>query len=117
MPTLTVPSAGRRAIFLLLSALLLQGLSAVAQVKNSSSNLLSIQPRDRITDFIDDEQRVVLRGNVHPLASPQFDMGPVESGYRMERMVLTLRPDAEQLGALAQFMGEQQDPESPHYNG
>jgi subtilase family serine protease len=118
MSILITPSAGRRAIFLLLllSALLLQGLPAVAQFQSNSSDLLSIQPRDRITGFIDDEQRVVLRGNVPPLASPQFDMGPVESEYRMERMVLTLQQDAAQLGALSQFMGEQSDPESPYYH-
>src|ERR1039458_7761034 len=48
--------------------------------------------RDRITSFIDDEQRVTLRGSVHPLAVAQYDAGAVAPGFPMEHMLLTLLP-------------------------
>jgi subtilase family serine protease len=75
-----------------------------------------IQPRDRITTFIDDEQRVTLRGNRHPLALTQYDAGAVEPAYRMERMLLTLLPDAAQQQSLNQFVDAQYNPESPYYH-
>ena len=49
---------------------------------------LSAQPRDRVTTFVDDEQRVALRGNRHPLARREYDSGVVVPGYRMKKMVL-----------------------------
>jgi pseudomonalisin len=77
---------------------------------------LPAQARDRITSFIDDEQRVTLRGNVHPLATSQYDAGEVAPGFPMEHMLLTLLPDAAQLDALNQLLDAQHDPESPYYH-
>src|SRR5258707_10788115 len=75
-----------------------------------------IQPIDRITRFIDDEQRITLPGNRHPLALTQYDAGAVGSTYRMERMLLTLLPDAAQQQSLKQFIDAQHNPESPYYH-
>jgi pseudomonalisin len=75
-----------------------------------------IQPRDRITTFIDDEQRVTLHGNRHPLALAQYDAGAVAPSYRMERMLLTLLPDAAQQQSLNQFVDAQYNPESANYH-
>ena len=75
-----------------------------------------VQPRDRITSFIDDEQRVTLRGNVHPLALAQYDAGAVEPTFPMEHMILTLRPDAAQQDALNQLLDAQHNPDSPDYH-
>src|ERR1700723_3401993 len=66
-----------------------------------------IQPKDRITAFIDDEQRVTLEGNRHPLATAEYDAGAVTPAYRMERMLLTLLPDAAQERSLNQFVDAQ----------
>jgi subtilase family serine protease len=74
------------------------------------------QPQDRITTFIDEDQRVTLRGNRHPLATAQHDAGAVSPGYRMERMLLTLLPDASQQEALDQLLDAQHNPESPSYH-
>jgi pseudomonalisin len=73
-------------------------------------------PHDRITSFVDDTQRIVLAGNRHPLATSQYDAGAVASTYPMDRMVLTLLPDAAQQNALDQFLEAQHDPESPYYH-
>jgi len=75
-----------------------------------------VQARDRITSFIDDEQRVTLRGNVHPLAASQYDAGEVAPGFSMEHMLLTLLPDAAQQDALNQLLDAQHNPESPYYH-
>src|SRR5882724_6390123 len=76
---------------------------------------LSARPRDRITQFVDDEQRVALRGNRHPLARREYESGVVAPGYRMKRMVLVLSADAEQQKELDQFVAAQHDPKSPSY--
>lgn len=75
-----------------------------------------VQVRDRITSFIDDDQRVTLRGNVHPLALAQYDAGAVAPDLPMEHMLLTLLPDAAQRDALNQFVDAQYNPESPYYH-
>ncbi len=75
-----------------------------------------IQARDRITSFIDDEQRVTLRGNVHPLANARHDAGTVAPGFAMEHMLLTLLPDAAQQDALSQLLDAQHNPDSPYYH-
>jgi hypothetical protein len=74
------------------------------------------QPKDRITSFIDDEQTVALHGNRHPSALPQYDTGIVSPDYPMERMLLTLLPDATQQDALNQLLEAQHDPDSPYYH-
>src|ERR1700684_199723 len=79
-------------------------------------NPMFTQPQDRITTFIDEDQRVTLRGNRHPLATAQHDAGAVSPGYRMERMLLTLLPDASQQEALDQLLDAQHNPESPSYH-
>jgi pseudomonalisin len=77
---------------------------------------LFVQPNDRITSFIDDEQRVTLRGNVHPLATAKYDAGEVAPGFPMEHMLLTLLPDPEQQDALEQLLDAQHNSESPYYH-
>jgi pseudomonalisin len=87
-----------------------------AQPPADPPNPLFAEPQDRITRFVDDEQRVTLRGNRHPLAIAQHDAGAVSPGYRMERMVLTLLPDASQQEALIQLLDAQHNPESPNFH-
>lgn len=40
---------------------------------------------------IDENDRVVLHGNVHPSARPQFDIGRTDPSLRMGRMIVVLR--------------------------
>jgi pseudomonalisin len=74
------------------------------------------QANDRITGFIDDEQRIVLRGNVHPMAIARYDKGAVAADFPMEHMLLTLLPDPSQQDALNQLVEAQQNPESALYH-
>lgn len=99
---------------LVLISPLLLGIFAKAQV--NSANPFSAQPRDRITSFIDEEQRVALRGNLHPLANARYDVGMVAADYPMERMILTLLPDSSQGQTLDEFVSSLYNAESPSYH-
>ncbi len=65
---------------------------------------------------VDESQTVTLKGNVHPLARTEFDLGAVRGDLRLERMVLVLAPSAEQQAALDALVEAQQDPNSPEYH-
>src|SRR5882762_4513145 len=54
----------------------------------------------RITQAIDEKNRVVLHGNRHPLARPEFDRGPAPLDLRLDRILLVLKRSPEQETAL-----------------
>jgi pseudomonalisin len=96
-------------------------LPARAQPAADPPDPLYIQPpfvpvKDRITSFIDDEQTITLRGNVHPMARAQYDAGAVAPDFPMEHMLLTLLPDAAQQDALNLLLDAQHNSESPYYH-
>jgi trimeric autotransporter adhesin len=112
--------ARQRLMSLLSFAILLSvfsfGLPAGAQPPADPPDPLYIQPTDRITSFIDDEQTVALRGNRHPMAVPQYDAGEVAPDFPMEHMLLILLPDSSQQEALNQLVDAQHNSESPYYH-
>lgn len=69
----------------------------------------------RITEKIDDTRTVQLKGNVHPLARPEFDRGAVDDSQPMTRMLLQLQRSPEQDAALQQMMDAQQTKGSASY--
>jgi len=70
----------------------------------------------RVTAQVDDTRTVQLKGNVHPLARPEFDRGAVADSQPMTRMLLTLQRSAEQETALQQLMDAQQTKGSASYH-
>ncbi|MGB8260869.1 MAG: S53 family peptidase [Terracidiphilus sp.] len=62
---------------------------------------------------MDESRWVALAGNVHPLARPEFELGAVEAGTRLERMVLVLEPGPARQTELEALLEAQQDPRSP----
>jgi hypothetical protein len=76
----------------------------------------SAYARDRVIRPIDDQRRIVLPNNRHPLAQPEFRIKPVPQDFRMDRMVLVLNPDADQQAALDDLVAQQHDPNSPYYH-
>jgi pseudomonalisin len=102
----------RQTMLLLMLAVLGLGPGLIA----SAQTKFSAQPRDRITSSIDDERTVVLPGNRHPLATAANDIGTVPEDYRMERMILTLKPSAAQQAALEQLIAAQHDAASPYFH-
>ena len=69
----------------------------------------------RVTARVDDSRTVQLKGNVHPLARPEFDRGAVADSQPMTRMLLTLQRSAEQETALQQLIDAQQTKGSASY--
>ena len=84
--------------------------------RGKSIDLAAVRPADRITTAVDERLRVVRRGNVHPLARPEFDRGPAGADTRMDRMVLLLQPSTAQQEALEALLEAQQDRQSPQFH-
>lgn len=75
-----------------------------------------IQPRPLITSPIDESRVVTLRGNVHPLAQPMFDIGAAPPDLPMNRMMLVLKHDPMQDYVVGKLIDDQQDKNSPNYH-
>jgi hypothetical protein len=73
-------------------------------------------PQPLITQAIDESQLTVLKGNTHPLARPQYDLGAAPATLPMERMLLVLKRSPEQELALTKLLDNQQDKQSPNYH-
>src|SRR6266478_9777358 len=70
----------------------------------------------RNTQAVDEKNHVVLKGNVHPLARPEFDHGPVADAQPLNRMLLLLQRSSDQELALRQLLDDQQSKSSPNYH-
>src|SRR6266568_3777732 len=88
----------------------------LVNISGAQSAGFSSHARDRVLRTVDEQDRIILRGDVHPLARRDDEIGPVPPGYRMERMVLVLKPDSEQKAALDELLAGQHDPTSPYYH-
>ena len=86
-----------------------------ASANQSARSQASAVPA-RITQAIDEAQLVRLKGNVHPLARPEFDQGAVSDSTPMNRMLLLLQRSPEQQAALTKLMDEQLSKDSPNYH-
>src|SRR6266496_4409632 len=65
---------------------------------------------------VDDNDTVVLYGNVHPLATPQNDRGPADANQKLERMILLLKPRAGAKDNVDRLLAQLHDPSSPQYH-
>jgi len=107
----------RNSLFLLAVILALPAFRAAAQTAPDSAPAAQAAAIPaRITQAIDETQLVRLRGDVHPLARPEFDQGAVSPDLPMQRMLLVLKRGVEQESALAQLMVDQHNVASPHYH-
>lgn len=80
------------------------------------SSLSLGQARILITSPVDESQLTVLKGNTHPLARSEFDLGAAPGSLPMNRMLLVLKRSEEQESALRRLIDEQQDKASPSYH-
>jgi uncharacterized protein (TIGR03437 family) len=71
---------------------------------------------NRITQPVDNRQRTVLAGNLHPKALPANDQGRVSPSLAMPYITLTLAPSASQQADLEKLLVQQQTPGSPNYH-
>src|SRR5215469_16033127 len=70
----------------------------------------------RIVEKIDDSRTVQMKGNIHPLARPEFDRGAVADSQPMSRMLLMLERSPQQEAALQQLIDAQQSQGSGSYH-
>ncbi|MBZ5621265.1 MAG: Ig-like domain repeat protein [Acidobacteriia bacterium] len=65
---------------------------------------------------IDPGRTAVLKGNIHPGAQPQYDLGPVDPSQQITGITLMMKQTPSQLAELEQLLEEQRDPASPNYH-
>ncbi len=70
----------------------------------------------RVVQPIDNSRRIILSGNVHPLARPEFDRGAAVPSQPMTRILLLLKRSDAQETALQTFLELQHDKSSPNYH-
>ncbi len=82
------------------------------------ANPMRIRPQRPIliSGPINENQLVVLRGNVRPEATRINDRGPVPDEVRLNQLFLLLRRPAAEEQALDQFINQLTDPKSPNYH-
>ena len=73
-------------------------------------------PQNRVTQAVNMNQMVTLRGNVNPLARAAYDQGAVVESEPMNRMLLLLQRSANQEASLRQLLDQQQDKSSANYH-
>jgi subtilase family serine protease len=76
----------------------------------------STASRPLITQSVDESQLTTLKGNTHPLARPEFDLGTAPASLPMDRMVLVLKRSPDQETALRKLLDDQQDKHSSNYH-
>src|SRR6266446_3725130 len=90
----------------------LSALFALALILGLPSTGLLAQ-RNRITQRVDNKQRVFLSGHLHPKAQSESDEGPVQPSMTLPNVTLVLKQSDAQQTALDQLLTAQQDPSSP----
>ncbi len=103
---------------LLLGAIFGMALScawAQDSTQDSTREIIAAAP-PLITAAIDESRLTTLKGNTHPLARPEFDLGTAPASLPMQRMLLVLKRSPEQDLALRKLLDDQQDKNSPNYH-
>jgi pseudomonalisin len=65
---------------------------------------------------LDDGDRIVLTGNVHPLARPEHDFGKSDASLPMEQITLVLDMEPDKEAALKRLLAAQLDPASGKFH-
>lgn len=97
----------------------LVGLALTVSAQNSSKDTpfsSTIQVRNLVTQPVNESNITVLKGNIHPLARPQFDIGGAPPNLPLDRMLLVLKRSPEQDVALKTLLDQQQDKSSQNFH-
>jgi pseudomonalisin len=65
---------------------------------------------------INEADRVIKHGNVHPLARAEYDRGSADLNLPMQNMILLLSPRASAKADLDTFLADLQNPKSPNFH-
>lgn len=90
--------------------------SSDARPISPSRDPLAVFPRDRISATIRDTDTVAIANHRHPRARPEDDAGAVPANLKMTRMILALKPEADQQAAMDELAAAQQSPRSAQYH-
>ncbi len=71
---------------------------------------------DRITGDLSSGTKIQLKGNVHGLARPEFDLGRADSSRMLHVVSLSFHPSAAQQQDLDLFLSQLADRSSPNYH-
>ena len=71
---------------------------------------------DRLSGELSVDSKLALKGNVHGLARPEFDLGRADSGRLIQGISIAFRPSATQQKDLSHFLAELGDPKSRNYH-
>ena len=88
----------------------------IAIVALCAGGALAQQTPPRITQPIEESVLVVLPGNTHPLARPEYDQGPAPVDLQLARLLLLLKGSPEQGASLGSLIDAQTDHGSPNYH-
>jgi len=95
---------------------LLLCLFALLILSGTAATAAKIASTARIVDKVDDNQLVTLRGNTHPAANAQNDVGRVSPNLKMTDLILVLSRSPEQQAAFDAFVASQYDSTSPNFH-
>ena len=112
-------SFGKFCVFfvcLTLAAVLETTLLTQSAAAQEQSQLVVATPRPLIIEALDESRLTVLKGNTHPLARREFDLGTAPASLPMERMLLVLKRSDVQETAIRKLLDDQQDKNSPQYH-
>ena len=99
----------------LLNAVYLRVLLSLFSLLCLSKTLFAQGPlRDRVVQAVDSSQVTAVKGNVHPMARPEFDQGRVDPSMPM-RVTMTFKMTAAQQADLDALLAAQQQRGSPDY--
>jgi len=70
----------------------------------------------RVTQAVDDNQRTEIRGHVHRSLAESRDLGSADPASRLDRLILVLRPSADQQAALDRFLERVQTRHAAEYH-
>ncbi len=90
------------------------GLLLFAAVLLSSFGYAAVS--DRVVGNLVAGPKVQLRGNVHGLARPEFDLGRADGSRLIEGITLSFRPSPAQQQDLNQFLAQLGDPHSKNFH-
>jgi trimeric autotransporter adhesin len=91
-------------------------LALVTAIPAFAANPPQSRAATRITEPVNDNTRVVLRGNVNPLAQARYDRGVVPPAMAASRLMLLLKHSPTQTAAVREYIDSLQDKNSPNYH-